>query len=215
MLAGKNFLNTLARNFVRSAVNQVGKDGGRVISNKVYGNRHSIPIRNTAPDQNIYNLGLPKSENTIQINDIETYTPEYFETRLWEYFFLIIGGLIIPVIGPLYFLADGLNFIFRKTTPHIRYQDNIVKKPDRRYKEGYRLVNKGIKKVYHPTPPQSTKAESIILKLRGIISLAIFTGYVLIYIWIYNIFSSSTTNRDPLPELEDTKIEKSIEKHQQ
>ena len=38
---GKN----LAKGFVRSAVNQVGRDGGKVISNKLYGDAHSVPHR--------------------------------------------------------------------------------------------------------------------------------------------------------------------------
>ena len=29
---------------IESAVNQVGRDGGKVISNRVYGNSHSTPI---------------------------------------------------------------------------------------------------------------------------------------------------------------------------
>lgn len=38
---GKN----LAKGFVRSAVNQVGRDGGKVISNQLYGDAHSVPHR--------------------------------------------------------------------------------------------------------------------------------------------------------------------------
>ena len=30
------FISDLARDFVKSAVNQVGRDGGKVISNKIY-----------------------------------------------------------------------------------------------------------------------------------------------------------------------------------
>ena len=39
-----NFLSNLLRGFVRSAVNQVGKDGGKVISNQIYGNNHATPV---------------------------------------------------------------------------------------------------------------------------------------------------------------------------
>jgi hypothetical protein len=39
------FVKQLAKGFVRSAVNQVGRDGGKVISNKVYGDKHSRPVR--------------------------------------------------------------------------------------------------------------------------------------------------------------------------
>ena len=48
------FLTSLAKGFVRSAVNQVGRDGGKVISNQLYGNKHSTPLRNINGD-NTYN----------------------------------------------------------------------------------------------------------------------------------------------------------------
>ena len=41
-----NFIVQLIKGFFRSAVNQVGRDGGKVISNKVYGDKHKTPINN-------------------------------------------------------------------------------------------------------------------------------------------------------------------------
>jgi len=38
------FLTQLLKGFVRSGVNQVGRDGGKVISNKIYKGKHSTPI---------------------------------------------------------------------------------------------------------------------------------------------------------------------------
>ena len=40
-----NFLIQLLKGFIRSGVNQVGRDGGKVVSNKVYGDKHSTPIK--------------------------------------------------------------------------------------------------------------------------------------------------------------------------
>ncbi len=40
-----NFILQLLKGFIRSGVNQVGRDGGKVISNKVYRNSYSEPIR--------------------------------------------------------------------------------------------------------------------------------------------------------------------------
>lgn len=37
--------NNLAKTFIRSVVRQVGRDSGKVISNKVFGDAHSTPIR--------------------------------------------------------------------------------------------------------------------------------------------------------------------------
>ena len=39
------FITQLGKGFIRSAVNQVGRDGGKVISNSLYGDAHSTPIR--------------------------------------------------------------------------------------------------------------------------------------------------------------------------
>lgn len=41
----QSFFTQLGKSFIRSAVNQVGRDGGKVISNQIYGNLHSTPIR--------------------------------------------------------------------------------------------------------------------------------------------------------------------------
>ena len=35
----------LLKGFFRSAVNQVGRDGGKVISNEIYKGKHSTPYR--------------------------------------------------------------------------------------------------------------------------------------------------------------------------
>lgn len=43
-----SFINGLAKGFIRSAVNQVGRDAGRVVSNNIYGDAHSIPHRNVS-----------------------------------------------------------------------------------------------------------------------------------------------------------------------
>jgi hypothetical protein len=38
-----SFLNSLVKGFIRSAVNQVGRDAGRVVSNRTMKGRHAIP----------------------------------------------------------------------------------------------------------------------------------------------------------------------------
>ena len=62
-----SFLKNLAKGFIRSGVNQVGRDGGRVISNQVYGDKHSIPIRNVGQAQSgalgQYSVNSPVSPN--------------------------------------------------------------------------------------------------------------------------------------------------------
>ena len=41
----RSFLEQLGRSFVRSAVNQVGRDSGKVVSNYLYGDKHATPRR--------------------------------------------------------------------------------------------------------------------------------------------------------------------------
>jgi hypothetical protein len=41
-----SFILQLLKSFIRSGVNQVGRDGGKVISNEIYGNSHKTPINN-------------------------------------------------------------------------------------------------------------------------------------------------------------------------
>ena len=53
----KSFIDQLFKGFVRSAVNQVGRDGGRVISNEIYGNAHGIKV--SSADQQLSVQGAP------------------------------------------------------------------------------------------------------------------------------------------------------------
>ena len=39
------FFENLGKGLIRSAVNQIGRDGGRVVSNQLYGDAHSTPHR--------------------------------------------------------------------------------------------------------------------------------------------------------------------------
>ena len=53
----------LLKTFINSAVRQVGRDGGKVISNKVYGDRHSTPIR--VVQSNLQSSESPQTEPEI------------------------------------------------------------------------------------------------------------------------------------------------------
>lgn len=80
-----SFIDNLAKGFVRSAVNQVGRDGGKVISNKIYGNSHSTPIKITE------NNNLNASENLI----------EEKEYVFIKFLGAILLSALIPLIGSL------------------------------------------------------------------------------------------------------------------
>ena len=69
-----NFTEDLAKGFIRSAVNQVGRDGGKVISNSIYGNAHSTPIRGIG--KNTHNQFFDESTN-------EVISPEEYYIHIW------------------------------------------------------------------------------------------------------------------------------------
>ena len=54
-MAKKSFGMQLAEGFVRSTVNQVGRQTGNVIANNIYGNAHSTPFKIiTEANKNVY-----------------------------------------------------------------------------------------------------------------------------------------------------------------
>lgn len=63
-MAKKSFGMQLAEGFVRSTVNQVGRQTGNVIANNIYGNAHSTPFKIIAEaNKNVY-LTEPIEEPT-------------------------------------------------------------------------------------------------------------------------------------------------------
>lgn len=174
MSFGKN----LAKGFVRSAVNQVGRDGGRVVSNKAYGDKHSIPIRHVnEKGEHVTEGDQTTDKETVANNraDLlnEGYKPELFEGNFFMNFFAIIGSIIIPVLGPLYWLVMGVMNLFRTKTKFYKYDREAVIVSDKRYKTGTR--QEGYKKVknYAAVAVLSSSSERMIFIAKGIINLAI------------------------------------------
>lgn len=192
------FLNNLAKGFVRSAVNQVGRDGGRVISNKIYGDRHSIPIRNTQ------NSGKGKikemnaiSENSSEIK-IENYpysrellyeegfTPELFETNLISKFLMLVGAIFlsyiwpISVLIPIYFIFIAFKNLLKRSTPFYIFKSNQVYKDDKRFRSGKRPDGQSLEKVYADIEIIPSPKEKLIFTLKGLIALglAIVFSYI-------------------------------------
>lgn len=144
-----SFLQNLGKGFVRSAVNQVGRDGGKVISNKVYGDGHSTPIRGA---------GNSGSQEYNYIEGKEISIDEFQSHNLIGFFSRGTGHYIL--IGTLTLLFFGLSWIYYiikffklqklQTVPKLVQKEVHVYKPDRRYKygeryEGTRINNEIIK----------------------------------------------------------------------
>lgn len=93
-----SFINELAKGFVRSAVNQVGRDAGRVVSNNIYGDAHSIPHRNVSAGGagRVSSVGKVEDEETVIIEPSEGKAIAWCVVAL---FFNFLGAVILLVVG--------------------------------------------------------------------------------------------------------------------
>ena len=89
MAKKSSFLGQLGKGFIRSAVNQVGRDGGRVISNQVYGDAHSTPIRGVGAQGQYSTPMQVESFFSIDIHNLAIYTQGN------------IGNTVIPIQGDM------------------------------------------------------------------------------------------------------------------
>lgn len=173
-----SFINNLTKGFIRSAVNQVGRDGGKVISNRIYGNKHSTPIRviGSTPVQTEV-TEQPGSEINSRIDLKESgYKPEIIESGPGSYFLVLLGGLILPIIGPLYWLYLSLRNLFKRYTRFFSYEEAPVYVRDRRYKSGARVDSYRKIKSYSDAVAKPTTGERVIYLFKGVLALAFAVG---------------------------------------
>lgn len=93
-----SFISGLAKGFVRSAVNQVGRDAGRVVSNNIYGDAHSIPHRNVSAG----GAGRVSSVGKVENEGIQPIVPSVGAAWFWGFVgfvFSIIGGVVLLIVG--------------------------------------------------------------------------------------------------------------------
>ena len=121
---GKN----LAKGFVRSAVNQVGRDGGKVISNQLYGDAHSVPHRSVNGNEQPEFIGMEAKEIRTERCDGDSNT-KIVVFILLAFMFNFIGGLILFFVGLKRWFARG-------TVYGWRFYSAPVFVRDRRYKDG-------------------------------------------------------------------------------
>lgn len=153
----------LFKTFIRSAVSQVGRDGGRVISNKVYGNRHSIPIRNVS------NHGVVEVDGEVISTDFEA--EPFFSNKWWHY---VIALIAIPFLFWLYwllFMGTAISYLTKKVT-NIKVKRKVnVYTQDRRYRDGKRLL--GQRDEIELVPVEAPKEHLTKYKIKGLFHLGI------------------------------------------
>lgn len=129
----RNFAKNLTKGLVRSAVNQVGRDGGRVISNLLYNNKNYVPIQNVN--------SAPQMEHPIDSVKNDTTPNAVVKNNLSAgSIILIILGIFVVPIGTIAVLIFGIARYLKNTTK-ITW---VEKKPqyvrDRRYENGLRYI---------------------------------------------------------------------------
>ncbi len=175
------FFKNLAKGFVRSAVNQVGRDGGKVVSNKVYGNSHSTPIRivDGISDQGqVKSINEPNTETRGDLIN-EGYSPELLSSPIWVYFFLIIGSTILPAIGPFYWIVSAIRNFFKSKVRMYTYIQEPTYVVDKRFKSGMRESGSKRVKKYSLSSFPPSQSEKLIFISKGV--LALFIAGAIIY----------------------------------
>ncbi len=133
--SSSNFFSNLGKGFIRSAVNQVGRDSGKVVSNAIYGDRHATPVRgvgSSGPSSAADPLdGLKPDEDgvvTVARPDLEVST-----SRMCLYALL---GFAFNFIGAAFLLYNGIKRLTRKNVTVKRFMLKDVYTPDETKEQG-------------------------------------------------------------------------------
>lgn len=176
-----SFINGLAKGFVRSAVNQVGRDAGRVVSNNIYGDAHSIPHRNVSAG------GTGRITGVGQVEDegIQPIVPSVGAAWFWGFVgfcFSIIGGVVLLIVG------------YRKlknkyTAYGWQYTSQAVYVADGRYKTGERYDGHQLtrRKVEIEADDYIIARNEKIAKIYLYFGFAAVLGYVFVMLVMPNV----------------------------
>lgn len=206
-----SFISDLGKGFVRSAVNQVGRDGGKVISNQLYGNAHSTPIRG---------IGMTDKNEYINIENGEFVSPDELRNKaieegfkcsackystatkiMWYILFLFFASILfgsLPLLGIIPYIilfVIGIRKIFQKHI-YMRKTETITTfTSDKRYKTGNRISGQSESQIELKVPI-SRKEKGITMKIGLLyILLSFFSLYVGIQIseYVYHRHQSEQT----------------------
>lgn len=173
-----SFLGNLAKGFVRSAVNQVGRDAGRCVSNNVYGDRHSTPYRNVSGGGS----GRIAGYGDIEVESMMPMYPTTSSAMPWiifAFFFNFLGGAMLMVNG--YIKWTNRNMM--KAQQVISQAVYVV---DGRRKGGVRYDghNRGTRKIVLQADETAVEANAKVAKLY------IVAGAAICAVWAIMIFVS-------------------------
>lgn len=203
------FLTELGKGFVRSAVNQVGRDTGKIISNTIYGDAHATPIRRVGQSTSGTYFDTETNqqltpEQILEYANTDGWKPEHSSYTWPQRFCLmfvatIIGiflfpfCLVLPIV-PLYIIYRGIKQITKKQTTYTKNVEVPTYKSDRRYKRGIRFDGTITQKV--SLPLNSTEEDKAIHKRLGwsYIFCAVFLWGVVFFCGSYLMYSGSKSD---------------------
>lgn len=204
-----NFLTNLAKGFVRSAVNQVGKDTGKIVSNKIYKDAHSTPIRGVTSKNDILyeeNESTSISEKEFVSNQqIEGLKIQYFTTHpLLKTFYYVMGVFVTTMtivffnvyyalIPPTILAFIGICKAVVSRHQMTVYYTSVIPKydQDKRYSTGSKISGHTLGRIETTTVP----TKSFIIK-----SWIICVVYILYSVMLYSVslHISSLENGDTI-----------------
>lgn len=176
-----SFINGLAKGFVRSAVNQVGRDAGRVVSNNIYGDAHSIPHRNVSAG----GAGRVSSVGKVEDDGIQPIVPSV--GAAW---FLGFFGLVFSIIGGVILMIVGYRKLKNKHTAYgWQYESRSVYVADGRYKrwERYDGHQMSRRKVEIEADDYIMARNEKIAKIYLYFGFAAVLGYILVMLVMPNV----------------------------
>lgn len=176
-----SFINGLAKGFVRSAVNQVGRDAGRVVSNNIYGDAHSIPHRNVSGG----GAGRVSSVGKIEDEGIQPIVPSVCVAWIWGFV-----GFLFSIIGGVILLIVGYRKLKRKYTAYgWQYESRAVYVADGRYKRGERYDGHQLsrRRVEIEADEYIIARNKKIAKIYLYFGFAAVLGYILVMLVMPNV----------------------------
>lgn len=155
----ESFIKQLGKGFVRSTVNQIGRDTGKVISNQIYGDKHATPIRKVGKDFISENkqgerivLSPAEFRQIIEDNGYKI-APLGKCKNIGVAIFWVVWGFI-PLLGILstinFFVWAVASF---KGTIFKGYVNKSIISSDKRYKGGYRVDGIEVVEDFVTLPP--------------------------------------------------------------
>lgn len=190
-----NILSDLGKRLINSAVSQVGRDGGKVISNHLYGDAHATPIRNVSLKGNQYvnvTSGEFLTPEDLYAKAIEDgFTPSVCKYKTatkvcWYLIFIFISSvsLIFPFLWlfmHLYLIYRGIKKMLQKEIYMRKTELVTLFKSDARYRTGQKIAGQKEEEIEIKVPITSKEKSSAIKVGLLYILLSIFSMYISIH----------------------------------